>query len=183
MHAPRKGLTTAAIKRLVNQHVAEALAKQEANRNNGSGRVNGNVNVNGDRNANARGGTDRAVGLARWFEKMESVFHISNCSTNCQVKFDAYTLQGYALTWWNSHKRTIGVEAAYVMTWNELMRLMTERFQELDLLCPKMVPNEEEKIRRYIFGLPDNFQGNLTSFAPTRLQDAIMIFLGKGLPR
>ncbi|GJV57342.1 hypothetical protein Tco_1458347 [Tanacetum coccineum] len=30
-----------------------------------------------------------------------------------------------ALTWWNSHKRTIGVEAAYAMNWVEL-KLMTE---------------------------------------------------------
>ncbi|GJX63892.1 hypothetical protein Tco_0296792 [Tanacetum coccineum] len=27
-----------------------------------------------------------------------------------------------ALTWWNSHKRTIGVEAAYAMNWVELMK-------------------------------------------------------------
>ncbi|GJZ05103.1 hypothetical protein Tco_0538378 [Tanacetum coccineum] len=36
-----------------------------------------------------------------------------------------------------------------------------------------MVPDEEEKIERYIWGLPDNIQGNVTSFAPTSLQDAI----------
>ncbi|GKG10414.1 hypothetical protein Tco_0341814, partial [Tanacetum coccineum] len=31
-----------------------------------------------------------------------------------------------ALTWWNSHKRTIGAEAAYAMNWVELIKLMTE---------------------------------------------------------
>ncbi|GJZ03452.1 putative reverse transcriptase domain-containing protein [Tanacetum coccineum] len=31
-----------------------------------------------------------------------------------------------ALTWWNSHKITIGVDAAYAMNWAGLMRLMTE---------------------------------------------------------
>ncbi|GKF94504.1 reverse transcriptase domain-containing protein, partial [Tanacetum coccineum] len=45
----------------------------------------------------------------------------------------------------------------------------TQRFQELDLLCPKMVPDEEEKIERYIWGLPDSIQGNVTSARPTRL--------------
>ncbi|GJV49464.1 hypothetical protein Tco_1439676 [Tanacetum coccineum] len=30
-----------------------------------------------------------------------------------------------ALTWWNSHKRTIGVDAAYATKWIELMKLMT----------------------------------------------------------
>ncbi|GJS21313.1 hypothetical protein Tco_0449945 [Tanacetum coccineum] len=42
-----------------------------------------------------------------------------------------------ALTWWNSHKRTIGVEAAYLMNWVELMKLMTEVY------CPR---NEIQKI-------------------------------------
>ncbi|GJS39821.1 reverse transcriptase domain-containing protein [Tanacetum coccineum] len=36
-----------------------------------------------------------------------------------------------------------------------------------------MVPNEEEKIERYIWGLPDNIQGNLTSAGTTRLEDKI----------
>ncbi|GJV02310.1 putative reverse transcriptase domain-containing protein [Tanacetum coccineum] len=31
-----------------------------------------------------------------------------------------------ALTWWNSHKRKIGVDAAYAMKWAGLMKLMTE---------------------------------------------------------
>ncbi|GKD01523.1 reverse transcriptase domain-containing protein, partial [Tanacetum coccineum] len=51
----------------------------------------------------------------------------------------------------------------------------TQRFQELALLCPKMVPDEEEKIERYIWGLPDSIQGNVTSAGPARLQDAIKL--------
>ncbi|GJY62393.1 hypothetical protein Tco_0463050 [Tanacetum coccineum] len=46
------------------------------------------------------------VGLTRWFEKMESVFSISNCPASSQVKFATYTLQDDALTWWNSHVKT-----------------------------------------------------------------------------
>ncbi|GKC43601.1 putative reverse transcriptase domain-containing protein [Tanacetum coccineum] len=48
-------------------------------------------------------GTEGVVGLTQWFEKMESVFHISNCKVACQIKFATCTLQGNALTWWNSH--------------------------------------------------------------------------------
>ncbi|GKB86959.1 putative reverse transcriptase domain-containing protein, partial [Tanacetum coccineum] len=110
-----------------------------------------------------------------------------------------------ALTWWNSHKRTIGVEAAYAMNWVELMELMTElycprneiqkmetelwnltvkgndlaaytqRFQELILLCTRMVPEEEDRVERFIGGLPDNIQGNVIAANPARLQDAIRI--------
>ncbi|GJV44792.1 putative reverse transcriptase domain-containing protein [Tanacetum coccineum] len=41
-----------------------------------------------------------------------------------------------------------------------------------------MVPKEEDKNERYIWGLPDNIQGNVTSSKPTRLQDAIKMANG-----
>ncbi|GJX50299.1 putative reverse transcriptase domain-containing protein [Tanacetum coccineum] len=44
-------------------------------------------------------GTEGVVGLTQWFEKMESVYSISNCTVACQVKFATCTLQGNALTW------------------------------------------------------------------------------------
>ncbi|GJW77771.1 hypothetical protein Tco_0139453 [Tanacetum coccineum] len=37
------------------------------------------------------------VGLTQWFERMESVFHISNCAVENQVKFATCTLHGIAL--------------------------------------------------------------------------------------
>ncbi|GKC71063.1 hypothetical protein Tco_1116946, partial [Tanacetum coccineum] len=61
--------------------------------------------------------TEGVVGLTRWFEKMETVFNISICPPKYQVKYATCTLQDSALTWWNSHKRTIGVEVAYAMNW------------------------------------------------------------------
>ncbi|GJR27935.1 hypothetical protein Tco_1104167 [Tanacetum coccineum] len=71
-------------------------------------------------------GTKGVFGLIRWFEKMETVFHISNCLEKSQVKYATCTLLNSTLTWWNSHKRTIGTEAAFAMSWRELMKLMTE---------------------------------------------------------
>ncbi|GKB86220.1 reverse transcriptase domain-containing protein, partial [Tanacetum coccineum] len=68
---------------------------------------------------------------------MEIVFNISNCPPKYQVKYATCTLQDSALTWWNSHKRTIGVEATYAMNWVELMKLMTEVY------CPR---NEIQKM-------------------------------------
>ncbi|GKE95567.1 hypothetical protein Tco_1580422, partial [Tanacetum coccineum] len=47
-------------------------------------------------------GTEGVVGLTRWFEKMETVFDISNCPPKYQVKYATCTLQDSALTWWNS---------------------------------------------------------------------------------
>ncbi|GKA87721.1 putative reverse transcriptase domain-containing protein [Tanacetum coccineum] len=106
---------------------------------------------------------------------METVFHISNFPPRYQVKYATCTLLDGALTWWNSHKRTIGVDDAYAMTWKALMKLMTERFQELTLLCTKMVLEEEDKVEKYIGGLSDNIQGNVITAEPTRLQDAICV--------
>ncbi|GJV20985.1 putative reverse transcriptase domain-containing protein [Tanacetum coccineum] len=44
------------------------------------------------------------VGLSQWLKKMESVFHISGCAIDNQVKFATCTLLGAALTWWNGHR-------------------------------------------------------------------------------
>ncbi|GJR48822.1 putative reverse transcriptase domain-containing protein [Tanacetum coccineum] len=150
--------------------------KANANNGNGNGNGNGNPNVNNGgvvpiarectyqdfvkcQPLNFKG-MEGIVGLTRWFEKMETVFHISNCPLRYQVMYASCTLIDGALTWWNSHKRIVGVDAAYAMTWKALMNLMTERFQELTLLCTKMVLEEEDQVDKYIGGLLDNIQGN-----------------------
>ncbi|GKC17732.1 putative reverse transcriptase domain-containing protein [Tanacetum coccineum] len=91
-------------------------------------------------------GTKGVVGLIRWFEKMETVFHISNCPEMSQVKYASCTLLDSALTWWNSHKRTIRIEAAFAMSWRELMKLMTEVY------CPR---NEIQKMETELWNLRD----------------------------
>ncbi|GJZ86694.1 hypothetical protein Tco_0658304, partial [Tanacetum coccineum] len=116
-------------------------------------------------------GTEGVVGLTRWFEKMETVFHISNFPKKYQVKYVLCTLQDSTLTWWNSYKRTIGTDAAYAMTWKALMKLMTE----LILLYTKMVSEEGDRVEKFIGGLTDNIQGNVIIVEPTRLQDAIRV--------
>nr|GFB96701.1 putative reverse transcriptase domain-containing protein [Tanacetum cinerariifolium] len=60
-------------------------------------------------------GTEGAVGLTCWIEKMESVFNISGCAVENHVKFATCTLLDATLTWWNSQIRTLGPDA-YTMT-------------------------------------------------------------------
>ncbi|GJZ67437.1 putative reverse transcriptase domain-containing protein [Tanacetum coccineum] len=120
-------------------------------------------------------GIKRVVGLIRWFEKMETGFHISNCPEKSQVKYATCTLLNSALTWWNSHKRNIGTEAAFAQVMREHTKLMTERFQELTMMCTKMVLEEEDQVKKFIGGLLDNIQGNEIAAEPTRLQDAVRI--------
>nr|GFD38211.1 hypothetical protein [Tanacetum cinerariifolium] len=57
-------------------------------------------------------GTEGVIGLTQLFEKMESAFNISNCTVACQVKYAVCTLQGVALTWWNSYVKTVTLEVA-----------------------------------------------------------------------
>nr|GEY37515.1 hypothetical protein [Tanacetum cinerariifolium] len=45
-------------------------------------------------------GTKGVASLSQWCERMESVFHISNCAAKNQVKFATCTLHSVALTWW-----------------------------------------------------------------------------------
>nr|GEY25515.1 retrotransposon protein, putative, Ty3-gypsy subclass [Tanacetum cinerariifolium] len=60
-------------------------------------------------------GTKGVVGLTRWIKKMESVFQISGCAVENQVKFATCTLLDAALTWWNSQIISLGPDA-YSMT-------------------------------------------------------------------
>ncbi|GJX01705.1 reverse transcriptase domain-containing protein [Tanacetum coccineum] len=59
---------------------------------------------------------------------METVFRISNCIVENQIKFATCTLLGSALTWWNSHVRTVGHDVAYAMTWTNLKKKMTDKY-------------------------------------------------------
>ncbi|GJX57802.1 putative reverse transcriptase domain-containing protein [Tanacetum coccineum] len=58
----------------------------------------------------------------------------------------------------------------------------TQRFQELTMMCTKMVPEEEDRVEKFIGGLPDNIQGNVITSEPTRLQDVERLDATKGQP-
>ncbi|GJZ89435.1 reverse transcriptase domain-containing protein [Tanacetum coccineum] len=98
-------------------------------------------------------GTEGVVELIRWFEKMETVFHISNCPEKYQVKYAICTLLKSALTWWNSHKRTIGAEAAFAMSWREFMKLMTEVLQDAIRIANNLM---DQKLKGYVVKNAEN---------------------------
>nr|GEW09276.1 putative reverse transcriptase domain-containing protein [Tanacetum cinerariifolium] len=120
-------------------------------------------------------GTESVIGLSQWLEKMESVFHISGCAIDNQVKFATCTLLGDALTWWNGHVRTLGHEAAYAMNWGTLKKKMTNKYcpKELALMCIKFLADETEKVDKYISGLSDNIHRNVMSARPKTLDETI----------
>ncbi|GJV19053.1 reverse transcriptase domain-containing protein [Tanacetum coccineum] len=198
-------VTDAQLKALIDQGVANALAARDADRSrNGEDSHDSGTGVRRQAPL-AREctypdfmkckplyfkGTEGVVELTQWFERMETVFRISNCSVENQIKFSTCTLLGSALTWWNSHVKTVGHDVAYAMTWTNLKKKMTnkycprgevkklegemwnlkvkgtdvvsynQRFQELALMCARMFPKESDKIEKYVGGLPDMIHGS-----------------------
>ncbi|GJR48687.1 reverse transcriptase domain-containing protein [Tanacetum coccineum] len=134
---------------------------------------------------------------------METVFHISNCSVENQIKFSTCTLLAGALTLWNSYVMTVSHDVAYAMTWADLRKKMTDkycprnemkkfeaelwnlkvkgtdvigynqRFQELALQCVRIFPEESDKIERYVGGLPDMIHGNIVESKSKTMQEAV----------
>ncbi|GJT19213.1 putative reverse transcriptase domain-containing protein [Tanacetum coccineum] len=205
---------------MIDQGVTAALAVRDANRStNGDDNHNSGMGVRRTERAACEctytkflkcqplnfKGMEGVAGLSQWFERMESVFHISNYTVENQVKFAICTVHSVSLTWWNTHVKTVGHDAAYSMPWKTLMKMMTDkycrrneikklemeiwnlkvkgtdltsytqRFQELDLLCGRMFLEESDKIEKYVGGLPDMIHGSVVASKPKTMQDAIEI--------
>ncbi|GKF01636.1 hypothetical protein Tco_0028559, partial [Tanacetum coccineum] len=105
--------------------------------------------------------TEGVVGLSQWFERIESVFHISNCTVENQVKFATCTLYSVTLTWWNTRVKTVGHDAAYGMPWKTLMKMMTDKY------CPR---NAIKKLEMEIWDLKVKVASK-----PKTMQDAVEI--------
>ncbi|GKB08134.1 reverse transcriptase domain-containing protein, partial [Tanacetum coccineum] len=111
-------------------------------------------------------GTEGAVDLIRWFERIEPVFSRSKCtkenkvtfatgtltddalSCKCtkenKVTFATGTLTDDALSWWNAYAQPIGIDRANRITWTELRRLLTNKY------CPQ---TEVRKLEDKLYNL------------------------------
>nr|GEV53339.1 hypothetical protein [Tanacetum cinerariifolium] len=159
-------MTREEVEELVSRQVAEEMEAREAAMNleplnenkdeqEGENRGNGNGGNRGNRNGgnggnrgggngeNGNGNRNRNHGMN--YRGFMLVARECTFQDFLKLKYATCTLQDSALTWWNSHKRTIGVDATYAMKWAELMKLMTE---ELILLCTIMVLDEEDRVER-----------------------------------
>ncbi|GKA08419.1 reverse transcriptase domain-containing protein [Tanacetum coccineum] len=211
-------ITNAQLKELIDQGVADALAACDADRSrNGEDSHDSGTGVRRQAPL-AREctypdfmkckplyfkGIEGVVELTQWFERMETVFRISYCIMENQIKFATCTLLGSALMWWNAHVRTVGHDVAYAMTGTNLKKMMTDKycprgeikklevemwnlkvkgtdvvsynqhFQELALMCARMFPEESDKIKKYVSGLPDMIHGSVMTSKPKTMQDAI----------
>nr|GEU33637.1 putative reverse transcriptase domain-containing protein [Tanacetum cinerariifolium] len=57
----------------------------------------------------------------------------------------------------------------------DYLKTYVKRFQELAVLCPNMVPNNEKLMEVFIGGLPRSIEGNVTASKPQTLEEAINI--------
>ncbi|GJY19988.1 putative reverse transcriptase domain-containing protein [Tanacetum coccineum] len=114
-------------------------------------------------------GTEGAVGLTRWFEKLESQFGISNVAEGDRVKFASSTLLDGALTWWNVYVRSVTLDTAHATPWSDFKAMFIRKY------CPrneiKQMENELWNLK--VKGLPLNIKGNVTSSKPVDLHEAI----------
>ncbi|KAJ0830306.1 putative nucleotidyltransferase, Ribonuclease H [Helianthus annuus] len=146
-------------------------------------------------------GTEGAVGLLHWFEKLESVFEMCECPEARRVKFATGTLEGIALTWWNAQVQILGLAAANATPWNDFKELIkreyctredihkledelynlkmvgseieayTKRSNELAVLCPTMVDPPYKRIELYLKGLAPEIQSHVTSANLENIQE------------
>nr|GEV65711.1 hypothetical protein [Tanacetum cinerariifolium] len=100
------------------------------------------------------------------------------CTFQDFLKCKPHTFSGtegvVGLTRWNE------VQKMETELWNLIVKgndltTYTQGFQKFILLCTRMVPDKEDRVERFIGGLPDKIQGNVIATNPVRLQDSIRI--------
>ncbi|GJZ12589.1 hypothetical protein Tco_0547819 [Tanacetum coccineum] len=95
-------------------------------------------------------GIEGVVELTQWFEKMETMFSISNCSVENQIKFSTC-----------------------------LKKKMTDKYcprgEIKKLEAELMFLEESYKIERYVGGVPDMIHGSVVASKPKTMQEAIEI--------
>ncbi|GJV46724.1 putative reverse transcriptase domain-containing protein [Tanacetum coccineum] len=153
MTITHSGMTLESIKELIAQRVAEMLAAQQANCNDGlvvkSQSQNGDDDDNGNEgnrnhgNNNGNGNRDRGNGGAR-----RNALVTKACTYKDFLNCEPRKFSG-------TKGVTIGIDEAYEMLWRDLIKLMIE---ELTLLCPRMVLEENNKIERMANSLMDQKQ-------------------------
>ncbi|GKD72060.1 putative reverse transcriptase domain-containing protein [Tanacetum coccineum] len=148
---PPRRLKKKSIKRLVEKRVAKAIEEYEKSRANldSAGSSGGNP-------GNA-GGTMNVHGLVNANHIPWTEFKTMMITEYCP----ATEIQRM-----EQEIRTLTLKGDDIEAYNN-------RFHELALMCPELVPTEKKKIERYTRGFPERIKGNITSSKPATLHDAI----------
>ncbi|GJU48520.1 reverse transcriptase domain-containing protein [Tanacetum coccineum] len=150
-------MTDAAIKGLIAQGVADALAEYEANRSSRNGDDIHDSRCNGRR------------------QRVDSM--------NSHVKIVGYDAT-YGMPWKTLMKMMTDkycprseMKKLEIEIWNLKVKgtdvvSYTQRFQELALMCGRIFPEESHHVEKYVGGLPDMIQGSVMASKPKTMQEA-----------
>ncbi|KAI3814386.1 hypothetical protein L1987_19140 [Smallanthus sonchifolius] len=148
-------------------------------------------------------GSKDSVATFEWIERMNAVINISECRPDQAVKYVAHSLTNEALGWWRNIQRTKSPNALARMTWEDLKKLIiqkfcpqneidpveneflnfkagnkthrqyTSRFNELAQLVPHLVENEECMIKYYVKGLPQRVRVHVKANLPSTFESVV----------
>ncbi|GKC09515.1 reverse transcriptase domain-containing protein [Tanacetum coccineum] len=168
-------MTAAIVEQLIKARVSVALANHETLRNSTNGHGDGSHNSETRIRGTVRTprkcmykdflsckpltfkSTEGVVVLSQWFEKIESVFYISNRAVENQKALKKMMTVKYCprgeikkleIKLWNLKVKGTNV-ASYTL-----------RFQELVLMCGRMFHEESDEVEKYVGGLLDMIRGN-----------------------
>ncbi|GJX71639.1 reverse transcriptase domain-containing protein [Tanacetum coccineum] len=156
-------VTSVQLKVLIDRGITDALAARDATRN-------------GDDSHTSGTGTRRTERVARECTYQDFMKYQPLYFKGTEGVFATCTLLRIALMWWNSHVRTVCHDVAYAMTWTDLKKKMTNKYcprGEIKKLEVKMFPEESDKIKKYVDGLPDMIHRSVMASKPKTMQDAI----------
>ncbi|GJY16377.1 putative reverse transcriptase domain-containing protein [Tanacetum coccineum] len=163
-------MTAAAVEQLIEARVSAALANHETLRNSTNGQGDGSHNSDTRIRGTVRTprectykdflnckpltfkGTEGVVVLSQWFEKMESVFHISNCAVENQKVLKKMMTVKYCP---RGEIKKLEIELWNLKVKGTDVASYTLRFQELALMCGRMFHEESDEVEKYVGGLPD----------------------------
>ncbi|GJR47441.1 hypothetical protein Tco_1315544 [Tanacetum coccineum] len=144
--------------------VVDALAKYEANKN----------SRNEDDSHESGSGERRTVSTTHECTYSD----ILKCPPlNFKGTKGVIGLNQCALTWWNSHVKTIGHDASYGMPWKTMKKMITAKY------CPRSEikkleieiwnRKESDEVEKYVGGLPNMIQGSVMASKLKTMQEAI----------
>ncbi|GJY00880.1 reverse transcriptase domain-containing protein [Tanacetum coccineum] len=108
-------------------------------------------------NGHGDGSHNSDTGIRGTFEKMESVFHISNCAVENQKALKKMMTVKYCP---RGEIKKLEIELWNLKVKGTDVASYTKRFQELALMCGRIFHEESEEVEKYVGGLPDIIRGN-----------------------
>ncbi|XP_076941888.1 uncharacterized protein LOC143611584 [Bidens hawaiensis] len=160
-------------------------------------------------------GSDGVIAALGWLEEMEAINVISKCSEEEAIQYSSQSFKGEALQWWNTLIQAKGRLNMYKLSWEEFKDLVTRKFYPMNekdeiqikflnhrvartnlkdyntkfleyyRIVPHLVTPENNKVTRYIWGLPKEIRDMVRSSLPQTIDSAMELagYMMNGLIR